>query len=89
MVFEWCIWSQEHQAKRKDYIVGTVYVAYYSVSVMAGNILSLALYGKKGLKDCWNPKGQLLMIPAAAILAFVEVCDAYSLDLFKKKVKKL
>lgn len=73
LFFEWCLWSEEHQAKRKNYIVGTLYVAYYALSVTAGNIVTLIVFGTSAWKECWNPKWHLFMIPAAAILAFVEV----------------
>lgn len=73
LLYELALWSPEHQEKRSDYIIGTVYVAYYALSVIAGNIISVIGYGPSALKDCWNPKMHLLVIPSATILTFVEV----------------
>lgn len=73
MFFEWCIWSEEHQEKRNDYIIGTVYVAYYGLSVVMANVASGIAGGMDSIRICWDIKGILCMVPAAAILSFVEV----------------
>ena len=76
MFFEWCIWSEEHKEKRSEYIIGTVYLAYYGLSVVTANVTSVVAGGGLGsIRSCWDFKGICCMVPAAAILSFVEVTD--------------
>lgn len=56
-----------------SFVPGTLYVSYYALSLLVGNVLSYICYGKQQWKNCWNGRALFYVFPSSATLATVEV----------------
>lgn len=75
LLYEAALWNPETRKKEALFVPGTLYVAYYLLSLTMGHITSSMLYGVEGLKRCWDRRALLSMVPAVAFLAVVESMD--------------
>lgn len=77
LIYEAALWNDKTKKKEMNFIPGTLYISYYVLSMVTGNIVSYSFYGKSGWKDCWNRRALLFVLPSAVFLAAVETMDVF------------
>eukprot|EP00917_Polyrhabdina_sp_WS-2016_P015623 GHVP01033959.1.p1 GENE.GHVP01033959.1~~GHVP01033959.1.p1 ORF type:complete len:435 (-),score=65.44 GHVP01033959.1:618-1922(-) len=73
------LWDAALNRKVAHFVGQTPYIAHFSMSVVLANVIQLSTQGLKGVKDCWDWKAFLVMLPVSAIIGFAEQMEMVTL----------